>query len=387
MVLRAFGLSREFFLAESDTRNAVRIHTQIESGRRVTMPIAKLDTFREDVRQFLKMSVGVQAHITREYITNKAPEIATIWPKVVKNNEKLFKGEATLKDVWTVIARKEMLALAGMLRHMFEQTATMRMERNPLPQGVGIESADADGVPAEWQIVPGASEEKVLLYIHGGGWVLGSAYSYRPLTVALGNATKMKVLSINYRLAPENLFPAGLEDCTKAYQWLLRQGFKPWNIVIAGDSAGGNLTLATILKLRDKEIPFPKGVVCFSPGTDSGNITISHGETDPILADAGMFWWRSAYLGEENHGELQNPLVSPIFGNLQGFPPLLVQATPPEILFENARQFFERVKAAGGEATLQTWDGMVHVWQLMFLGVIPEAREAIDKVGEWVKRL
>ena len=131
----------------------------------------------------------------------------------------------------------------------------------------------------------------------------------------------------------------------------------------------------------------PKGVVCFSPGTDSGNISLSHGETDPILADAGIFWWRAAYLGKENPGELQNPLVSPLFGDLRGFPPLLVQATPPELLFENARQFVERVKAAGGDATLQTWDGMVHVWQLLFLGVFPESREAIDKVGEWVKKL
>ncbi|MFZ0926982.1 MAG: alpha/beta hydrolase [Syntrophobacteraceae bacterium] len=351
------------------------------------MPVAKLDTFREDVRQFLKMSADIRTGMITDYVANNAPEIAAIWPKVVENNEKLFKGEVTIDDVWTVVARKEMLVLAAMLRHVFEQTGTMRMERNPLPQGVRIESVDADGVPAEWHIVPGASEEKVLLYFHGGGWILGSAYSYRPLTVALGNATEMRVLSVNYRLAPENPFPAGLEDCTKAYRWLLRQGFKPSNIIIAGDSAGGNLTLTTILKLRDNGIPLPKGAVCFSPGTDSGGISISHGETDPILADVGIFWWRVAYLGEENCGELQNPLVSPLFGNLQGFPPLLVQATPPEILFENARQFVERVKAAGGEATLQTWDGMVHVWQLFFFGVFPESREAIDKVGEWVKGL
>jgi len=351
------------------------------------MPIAKLDTFREDVRQFLKITAGIQAKITMEYVMNKAPEIATIWPKVVENNEKLFKGEATFNDLWTVITREEMLALAGMLRHVFEQTATMRMEQNPLPQGVRIESVDADGVPAEWQIVPGATEEKVLLYLHGGGFILGSAYSLRPLTVALGNATGMQVLSINYRLAPEHPFPASLEDCTKAYQWLLRQGFKPSNIVIAGDSAGGNLTLATILKLRDKGIPSPKGAVCFSPKTSPGISSLSRGETDPILADLGIFWWPAAYLGIENPAEIKNPLVSPLFGDLRGFPPLLVQATPPELLFEDARQFVEKVNAAGGDATMETWDCMVHVWQLFFLGVFPEAQEAIDKVGEWVKKL
>ncbi len=198
------------------------------------MPVAKLDTFREDIREFLKNAAGIQAKITMEYVMNKAPAIAAIWQKVVVNNERMFKGEAALNDVWTVITREEMLALAGMLRHVFEQTAKMRMEQNPLPQGVRIESADADGVPAEWQITPGASEEKVLLYLHGGGWILGSSYSLRPLTVALGNATGMQVLSINYRLAPEHPFPAGLEDCTKAYQWLLRQGEVP-SSGVAGD--------------------------------------------------------------------------------------------------------------------------------------------------------
>ena len=351
------------------------------------MPVAKLDSFREDVRQFLKIAAGIQAKITMEYVMNKAPEIAAIWPKVVENNEKLFKGEATFNDVWTVITKEEMLALAGMLRHVFEQTATMRMEQNPLPQGVRIESVDADGAPAEWQITPGASEEKVLLYFHGGGWILGSSYSLRPLTVALGNATGMRVLSINYRLAPEYPFPAGLEDCAKAYRWLLSQGFKPSDIVSAGDSAGGNLTLATILKLRDEGIPFPKGAVCFSPKTSPGILSLSRGETDPILADIGIFWWAAAYLGIENAAEIKNPLVSPLLGDLRGFPPLLVQATPPELLFEDARQFVERVKAAGGDATLETWDGMVHVWQLFFLDVFPESREAIDKVGEWVKKL
>ncbi len=351
------------------------------------MPVAKLDTFRDDVREFLKIAGGLQAKITMDYVMNKAPEIAAILPKVVENNEKLFKGEAAFSDVWTVITREEMLALAGMLRHVFEQAATMRMEQNPLPQGVRIESVEADGVSAEWQIVPGAAEEKVLLYLHGGGFILGSAYSLRPLSVALGNAMGMQVLSLNYRLAPEYPFPAGLEDCTKAYQWLLSHGFKPSDIVIAGDSAGGNLTLATILNLREKGIPLPKGAVCFSPKTSPGISCLSHGETDPILADIGIFWWPAAYLGIENPGGIKNPLVSPLFGDLRGFPPLLVQATPVELLFEDAREFVEKVKAAGGDATLETWDGMVHVWQLFFLGEFPESQEAIDKVGEWVKKL
>ena len=120
------------------------------------MPIAKPDAFREDVRQFLKGAPAFRLTSLVEYITNKAPEIATMCPKAVESNERFFKGEVTINDVWTVITREEMLALAGMFRYMFEQTGTMRIEHNPLPQGVNIESVDADGVPAEWQIVPGA---------------------------------------------------------------------------------------------------------------------------------------------------------------------------------------------------------------------------------------
>jgi acetyl esterase/lipase len=351
------------------------------------MPIAKLDKFREDVRRFLEISTELQIKINIEYFMKKAPEIQTIWPKVATNNEKLFKGEVTRDELWTVISKKEMVTLAGMLRNMFEKMASMRMQQNPLPTGLQVVEVDADGVPAEWQIVPVAAEDRVMLYFHGGGWVFGSVYDYRPLTVALGGATQMRVLSINYRLAPEHPYPAGLEDCVRAYQWLLRQGIKPSNIIIAGDSAGGNLTLTTILNLRDSGIPLPKGAVCFSPSTTLDTFDPSQGETDPILADIGIFWWIPAYLGIENPADPKNPLVSPLLGDLRGFPPVLVQATPIEILFETARQFVERAKAVGVKATLQTWDGMIHVWQLFGLGVFPEAEEAIGQVGEWVKTI
>ncbi|MGZ3525966.1 MAG: alpha/beta hydrolase, partial [Thermodesulfobacteriota bacterium] len=225
------------------------------------MPIAKLEKFRKDVRRFLEKSTELQIKIGIEYIMKQAPEIQTIWPKVATNNEKLFKGEVTRRELWTVISKEEMVTLAGMLRNMFEKMAAMGMEQNPLPADLRVVEVDADGVPAEWQIIPGAAEDRVMLYLHGGGWVLGSVYGYRPLTVALGKVTKMRVLSVNYRLAPEHPYPAALQDCTKAYQWLLRQGFQPSNIIIAGDSAGGNLTLTTILNLRDKGIPLPKGAV------------------------------------------------------------------------------------------------------------------------------
>ncbi len=351
------------------------------------MPIAKLDRFREDVRRLLQNDLELQMKINSEYIMNQAPEIRTIWPKVAMYNEKLFRGQVIYGEIRNVISKKEMVTLAGMLRNMYEKMAIIKMERNPLPSDLKISKVNADGVLAEWQIIPGAAEERVLLFLHGGGFVLGSVYAYRPFTVALGKITDMHVLSIDYRLAPEDAFPAALDDCTKAYQWLLRQGIKPSNIIIAGDSAGGNLALSSILNLRENGIPLPKGAVCFSPSTNLDTVDISRGETDPILADVGVFWWHFAYLGTKNPADTKNPLVSPLFGDLKGFPPVLVQATPPEILFEPGRKFVEKAKAAGVDAILQTWDGMIHVWQYFGLGVLPESEEAIQKVGEWIKKI
>jgi acetyl esterase/lipase len=307
---------------------------------------------------------------------------------VAENNRKLFEGEVTVYDLRGVITREEMTKLAGMLRHMVEKTAAMTMERSPLPQGIRTESVDCGGVPAEWLTVPRSSEKKVLMYLHGGGWVLGSPYVFRPLTSAFGEATGLPVLAVDYRLSPEYPFPAALEDCVRAYRWLVDQGFDASDVVIAGDSAGGNLTLATMLKLRDLKIPLPKRAVCLSPATsfEFEPSVFTRGKNDPILADAGIFWWIFAYMGTENPADPQNPYLSPLLADLTGLPPLLVQATPVEMLFEYVQRFVEKARTSGVDVTFQTWDRMVHVWQLFFLGVFPEAREAVEKAAEWVMK-
>jgi epsilon-lactone hydrolase len=353
------------------------------------MPIAQLSSFRDEVREVLKTLSALQMRLASEYIMKTDPEIIKIMPKIVASNLKYFNGEATIRDLWNALSKDEMVAMAGVLRHVFDQVTVLAMEQNPISPDIQIDDVDIDGVHAEWQIVPGAAEDRVLLYFHGGGWVLGSSLSHRLFTIALGQVTKMRVLSVDYRLAPEYPFPAGFEDCTKAYQWLLDQGFQPGNIVIAGDSAGGNLTLATILNLRDKGIPLPRGAACFSPCTslDPSDWNLEKGKTDPILADIGSFWWIIAYLGQENPADQSNACISPLFGDLQGFPPVLVQSTSPELLYDQCQKFVETAKAAGVDATLQTWDGLFHVWQAFGLGVLPDAQDAIDKVGEWVQNL
>lgn len=320
---------------------------------------------------------------------NNAPELMTILPKIMQNNTRYMNGEATIQDLWNVLSTDEMVSMAGALRHIFDQVTAQSLEQNPLPEDIQVEAVDLNGVPAEWQIVPGALADRVLLYFHGGGFVMGSPLSHRRFTVALGKATKMRVLSVNYRLAPEHPFPAAVDDCMTAYQWLLDQGIQPNNILIAGDSAGGNLTLVTILNLHDKGMPLPRGAACFSPCTsfDPPDWNLEKGKTDPILADIGLFWWSPAYLGQENPSDPLNPLISPLLGDLQGFPPVLIQTTLQELLYEQCQKFVEKAKEAGVDATLQAWDGLFHVWQAFGLGVLPEAQEAIDKAGEWVQNL
>jgi len=149
---------------------------------------------------------------------------------------------------------------------------------------------------------------------------MGSPSTHRLLTVALGEAARMSVLSVDYRLAPEHPYPASLQDCTAAYSWLLSAGIASKNIVIAGDSAGGNLTLTTLIKLRDSGIPLPAGAVCLSPPTDmvADESFFENAETDPVLADVGLFWWVPAYRAG---ADPRDPLVSPIYADLRGLPP------------------------------------------------------------------
>jgi len=330
-----------------------------------------------------------QADLGMEYAMKYAPEVAAIMPKIVQNNARYFNGEATIQDLWNVLSLDEMVVMAGALRYVFDQQISQLLEQNPISEDIQIESVDLNGVPAEWQVVPRATADRVLLYFHGGGWVLGSSLSHRLFTIALGQVTNMRVLSVNYRLAPEHPFPAALDDCMAAYQWLLDQGIQPENILVAGDSAGGNLTLALILKLRDEGLQLPKGAACFSPCTsfDPSDWNLEKGRTDPVLGDTGIFWWSIAYFGQENPADPLNPYMSPLLGDLQGFPPVLVQTSPPELLYEQCQKFIEKAIEAGVDATLQTWDGLFHVWQAFALGVLPEAQEAIDKAGEWVHAL
>lgn len=255
----------------------------------------------------------------------------------------------------------------------------------PLPDDGIYESIDAGGVPAEWISVPGAGKEQVVLYLHGGGYISGSIASHRELLTRLARETGRYVLAIDYRLAPENPFPAALEDSVKAYRWLVSdQQINPTNIAIAGDSAGGGLTLATLLKLKADGILLPQAAVCLSPWTDlamTGDSITTKAADDPFIAAQGAVKIAPFYI---NGDDPQNPLISPLYGDLVGLPPLLIHVGSRECLLDDSIRFAEKANEAGVPVTLAVWEGMIHVFHL-FAALAPEGREGIRKIADFLK--
>ncbi len=354
------------------------------------MAILNRSKIRPDVLKVVEAFQKLQIEGVTQFLDlreDQGLDFQALWKKVMHGNALFFKNKGMTKELSGLVTQEEMHFLAKMHRFTDNYVAGINQERWPVAEDVKVEKTDAGGIPAEWQTVPGAGEERVLLYLHGGGWVLGSPEGHRLLTIELGRATRMRVLSVGYRLAPEHPHPAQLEDCTDVYKWLLSRGIRPKDIIIAGDSAGGSLTLTSLLKLRDDKVPLPSGAVCLSPSTEIAHTDDSYfenSETDPILADIGVFWWVQAYLGGADPSD---PLISPLLGDLKGLPPLLFQVSTCEMLYHDSTRFVERARAAGVEATLETWDDMVHVFHLFGLHQLPETGEAIARVGEFAQRL
>lgn len=243
----------------------------------------------------------------------------------------------------------------------------------------------AGGIDAEW-IVPGdAPADKAILYFHGGGFRLGSVASHRDLIARIAEASGCRVLAINYRLAPEHRFPAAAEDALAAFGWLRVQGLTPDTIALAGDSAGGNLVLTTMLGLRDRGEPLPAAGVLMSPWTDlaaTGESYTSRAEADPIHQRSMILSLAKSYLGEG--GDASHPSASPLYADLGDLPPLLIQAGDRETVRDDATMLAAKAKAAGVDAELQVFDGMIHVFQMF--PEIPQAGEAIASVATFLRR-
>ncbi len=264
----------------------------------------------------------------------------------------------------------------------------MATRREPADPAVRCLPVDVGGTPGEWVLAPGADPDVRLLYLHGGGYVSGSGAYYLPLAAHLSAAAQCAVLLLDYRLAPEHPFPAALEDCVRAHQWLTATrpaGAAPAGATfIAGDSAGGGLTLSTLLALRDRRLPLPNAGIALSPFTDltlTGESIRSEGELDPIMHPRGLPEFVTLYIGD---GDVRDPLASPAFGDYTGLPPILIQVGEHEIIRDDSVRVAERARADGVDVTIEVWEGMFHVFQ-SHDPLLPEAREAIEHIASLIR--
>jgi monoterpene epsilon-lactone hydrolase len=253
-----------------------------------------------------------------------------------------------------------------------------------LAEDVRCEPVDAGGVPAEWITTPEAVDQRVIYYLHGGGYMMGSINTHRELISRLSRAARARALAIDYRLAPENPFPAAVEDSTGAYRWLLSTGVEPARLVIAGESAGGGLTVATLVALRDAGDPLPAAAVCLSAWVDLealGESMTTKADIDPTAQREMLLQMAKAYLGDAHP---RTPLAAPLYADLRGLPPLLVQVGTAEVLLDDSTRLAERARSAGVGVVLEPWDDMFHMWHF-FAAMLPEGQQAIDRIGEFIR--
>lgn len=264
-----------------------------------------------------------------------------------------------------------------------QRRAGMERISERVPADVVCEKVSAGGVNAEWIAAPSATTQRVILYLHGGGYVLGSINTHRAMISRIARASNARALAIDYRLAPEHPFPAAVDDAIASYRWLLAEAYLPGKIVIAGDSAGGGLTIAALLAIRDAGLPMPAGAVPISPWTDlegTGESVRTRAAKDVMVTQDDLASSAKQYYGAHDP---KDPLVSPLHANFRGLPPMLIQVGDAEILLDDATRVAARAKAAGVQVELEVWDEMPHVWHV-FAKLLPEGQQAIDKIGKFV---
>jgi acetyl esterase/lipase len=258
-----------------------------------------------------------------------------------------------------------------------------RLFPGPAP-GVRLRADVAAGVEVLWVDAPAAMPERVLVYFHGGGYKLGSVTSHRDLMARIGAAAHCRVLGVNYRLAPEAQFPAPVDDALAVYAWLIASGQPPAQIAVGGDSAGGGLAAALLLRLRDLGMALPAAAVLLSAWTDltaQGESYVTRADADPIHQRAMILATARQYLGPD--GDPSSPLASPLFGRLDGLPPLLLQVGDRETVLDDSTRFAAKARAAGVRVELEVYADMIHVFQ-QFAAEIPEAARAIAGIGHFL---
>ena len=278
---------------------------------------------------------------------------------------------------------RDLVASKPIPREIKANRAFLDAGARPLIEGVKGTLVNANGVTAEMQIPEGAASDAVILYFHGGGYVGGSIASHRNLTGNLALASKCQLLSVEYRLAPENPHPAAVEDAINSYKWLLSEGYEPKKIAISGDSAGGGLAIAAQLKIRDEGLPLPVASAPISPWIDmglSGDTMSSRQSRDPLIRLDLIREFKSQFLGPNNNSN--DPYASPLQADLSGLPPMLIHVGDDEMLLSDSERLAEKASAAGVSVTLEVWPEMIHVWHT-FVGLFPEAQDGINRIAEF----
>jgi monoterpene epsilon-lactone hydrolase len=253
-----------------------------------------------------------------------------------------------------------------------------------LASDIIVEKVSANGVAAEWTSTPNAARDAAILYVHGGGYVIGSLDSHRHLVAEAGRAANAVALALDYRLAPEHPFPAAVDDAVAGYRFLLEQGFKPERIAIGGDSAGGGLVVAAMVAIRDAGLAQPGCGWCLSPWIDMegiGDSMESKSPIDPMVQKVGLLEMARLYLNDANP---RSPLAAPLYADLGGLGPLLIQVGAAETLLDDAIRLAQRAGAADVRVDLQVWPEMVHVWPL-FHPELKAGKRAIDAAGTYIR--
>ena len=325
------------------------------------MTVQVSSKFRSDLKKVLEMINSDAQNATREFIQKKKSEGIEIDENMLKTNVIILLELNRYINAYVSFKNKDFI-----------------------PSSVKFERVDANGVPAEWITPPGVETDKVLFYLFGGAYNMGTIETRRKLPFLISESSNIRAFLVGYRLAPEHPFPAALDDSITAYQWLLSTGIKAENIIIAGASAGGGLTVATLLKLRELSLPLPTGAVLLSPWTDlalKGESMKLNAEYEPGLSKLNLGMTAMSYSGKYRR---RNPLISPLYGDLKGLPPMLIHAGNVETLRDDSVRLADRAKTAGVDVTLEVWDDMPHVFQ-KFYGEIPESKQAIEKIGQYIQ--
>ena len=256
----------------------------------------------------------------------------------------------------------------------------------PLPKNTKFKTVSVGNIDAEWITCGEFETDKIFMFMHGGGYYRGSIASTRATVARISAEAKVRCLSIEYRLAPEYPFPAAIDDTYTAYNWLLKEGVKPKNIIVSGQSAGGGLCLALLLKLKENFFSQPRGAVALSPWTDltqSGKTMKINADIDPVISKKYLDRMANLYLAKTPN---TTPLASPLYGELSGLPPLLVQVGSAETMLDDSRRFVEKAKEAKVDVQIEVYKDMFHGWHGS-AHILKDGEKAIKNIGLFCRHL